>query len=205
MGLLSGFLSDGPIAQISQCGSLAEPNIQKAIAKLKKNPKSSIPKLAEALQSTNKLGNTHIIEVLTDLANTITLDYYIPLLGNDVEIIRQGVSEALSKAEKIDPNPLVAKLADPNLSKTAIMNVLTAHKEKLKAVNLIKFVFNVDHNEQVALFKIIDSVATDTVVTEIVNRIDTKEAFIRSNFAKILRKFDGFTDQSKSYGLSIIR
>ncbi len=59
MGLLSGFLSDGSIAQISQCGSLAEPNAQKAIAKLKKSPKSSIPKLAEALQSTNKLGNTH--------------------------------------------------------------------------------------------------------------------------------------------------
>ncbi|MFK7793729.1 MAG: HEAT repeat domain-containing protein [Gammaproteobacteria bacterium] len=190
MGLLSGFLSDGSIAQISQCGSLAEPNVQKAITKLKKSPKSSIPKLAEALQSTNKQGNSHIIEVLTDLASSSTLDYYIPLLGNDVEVIRQGVAEALSQAENIDPNPLVGKLADPNLSKTAIMNILTAHKEKLRAVNLIKFVFNVDHNEQVALFKIIDSVATDTVVTEIVNRIDTKEAFIRSNFAKILRKFD---------------
>jgi HEAT repeat protein len=190
MGLLSGFLSDGPIAQITQCASLAEPAVQKAVAKLKKNPKSSIPKLAEALQSTNKLGNTHIIEVLTDLANTSTLDYFIPLLGNDVEIIRQGVSEALSNAENIDPNPLVGKLADSNLSKTAIMNVLTAHKEKLKAVNLIKFLFSVEHNEQVALFKIIDSVATDSVVTEIVNRIETKDAFIRSNFAKILRKFD---------------
>ena len=79
MGLLSGFLSDGSIAQISQCGSLAELNAQKAIAKLKKSPKSSIPKLAEALQSTNKLGNTHIIEVLTDLANSSTLEYYMML------------------------------------------------------------------------------------------------------------------------------
>ncbi len=190
MGLLSGLLSDGSIAKITQCASLGEPAIQKAIAKLKKNPKASIPRLAEALQSTNKLANAHIIEVLTDLASTSTLDSYVPFLGDDVEIIRQGVSEALCKAEDIDPNALVGKLADPNLSKTAIMNVLTAHKEKLKAVNLIRFVFNVDHSEQVALFKIIDSVATDTVVTEIINRIDTKEAFIRSNFAKILRKFD---------------
>lgn len=107
-----------------------------------------------------------------------------------MELIRQGVSEALCQADGIDPNPLVHYLSDPNLSKTAIMSILTAHKEKLRAINLIKFVFNVDHSEQVALFKIIDSVATDTVVTEIVNRIDTKEAFIRSNFAKILRKFD---------------
>jgi len=97
-----------------------QPNAQKAVAKLKKNPKSSIPKLAEALQSTNKLANTHIIEILTDLASSATLEYYVPYLGNDVEVIRQGVSEALCKAENIDPNPLVPRLADPNLSKTAI-------------------------------------------------------------------------------------
>ncbi len=190
MGLLSGLLSDSSISQITQSGSLAEPAVEKAIAKLKKNPKASIPRLAEALQSSNKAGNEKIIEVLAELASPSTLEHYVPLLGNDVELIRNGVSEALCKAESIDPNPLVTKLSDPNLSKTAIMNILTAHKEKLRAINLIKFVFNVDHSEQVALFKIIDSVATDTVVTEIVNRIDTKEAFIRSNFAKILRKFD---------------
>jgi hypothetical protein len=108
---------------------LAEPAAQKAVAKLKKNPKSATPKLAEVLQSTNKLGNTHIVEVLTDWVNTSTFDYFIPLLGNDVEIIRQGVSEALSNAENIDPNPLVGKLADSNLSKTAIMNVLRRIKK----------------------------------------------------------------------------
>ena len=190
MGLLSGLLSDSSVSQIVECGSLAEPAAQKAIAKLKKSPKSSIPKLADALQSSNKAGNENIIEVLTDLASSATLEHYVPLLGNDVELIRYGVSEALCRADNIDPNPLVAKLSDPNISKTAIMNILAAHKEKLRAINLIKFVFNVDHSEQVALFKIIDSVATDTVVTEIINRIDTKEAFIKSNFAKILRKFD---------------
>ncbi len=190
MGLLDTFRTDGSIVQITQCSSLADPTVQKAIAKLKKNPKSSIPKLAHALQSSNKQANRHIIEVLTDLASTSTLDIFIPLLGDDVELVRQGVSEALCNADSIDPNPLVGKLSDPNLSKTSIMSILTAHKEKLKAINLIRYVFNVDHNEQVALFKIIDAVATDTVVTEIVNRIDAKEAFIRSNFAKILRKFD---------------
>ena len=190
MGILSSFRSDGLIVQITQCDSLADPAAQKALEKLKKNPKSAIPKLAQALQSTNKQANGRIIEVLTDLASSATLDAYIPLLGDDAELVRQGVSEALSKAESIDPNPLVGKLSDPKLSKTAIMNILTAHKEKLKVVNLIRYVFNVDHSEQVALFKIIDSVATDTIVTEIVNRIDAKEAFIRSNFAKILRKFD---------------
>ena len=188
MGLLDTFRTDGSLVQITQCSSLAEPAAQKAIAKLKKNPKAAIPKLAQALQSTNKQANRHIIEVLTDMASTSTLDLYIPLLGDDVELVRQGVSEALCNADGIDPNPLVGKLSDPNLSKTSIMSILTAHKEKLKAINLIRYVFNVDHNEQVALFKIIDAVATDTVVTEIVNRIDTKEAFIRSNFAKILRK-----------------
>lgn len=33
---------------MTQCRSLAEPNAEKAVAKLKKNPKSSIPKLADA-------------------------------------------------------------------------------------------------------------------------------------------------------------
>ena len=190
MGLIDSFRTDGMIAQITQSASLADSNAQKALEKLKKKPKSAIPKLAQQLQTTNKKENKLIIEVLTDLANVNTLDAYVPLLGDDSELVRQGVAKALSNAESIDPNPLVEKLADSELSKPALMAILTAHKEKLKAGKLIRFVYKLDHNEQAALFKIIDSVATDTVISEIINRLDSKDAFIRCNFAKILGKFD---------------
>ena len=190
MGFIDSFRTDGLIAQITQSASLADPSAQKALDKLKKKPKAAIPKLAQYLQTTNKKENERLIEVLTDLANPNTLDAYIPLLGDDAELVRQGVADALGKSESIDPNPLVEKLADPNLSKPALMSILTAHKEKLKAGNLIRFVYKVDHAEQVALFKIIDNVATDTVISELINRLDSKDAFIRCNFAKILGKFD---------------
>ena len=190
MGIIDSFRTDGLIAQITQSASLADAAAQKALEKLKKKPKAAIPKLAQHLQTTNKKENKLLIEVLTDLANPTTLDTYIPLLGDDAELIRQGVAEALCNAESIDPNPLVEKLADAELSKPALMSVLTAHKHKLKAGNLIRFVYKVEHGEQIALFKIIDSVATDTVITEIINRLDSKDAFVRCNFAKILGKFD---------------
>lgn len=190
MGIIDSFRTDGLIAQITQSASLADAGAQKALEKLKKKPKAAIPKLAQQLQTTNKKENQLLIEVLSDLANPTTLDVYIPLLADDAELVRQGVAEALARAESIDPNPLVEKLADPNLSKPALMSILAAHKHKLKAGKLIRFVYKVDHAEQVALFKIIDSVATDTVITEIINRLDSKDAFIRCNFAKILGKFD---------------
>ena len=190
MGLIDSFRTDGMIAQITQSASLADSNAQKALEKLKKKPKAAIPKLAQQLQTTNKKENRLIIEVLTDLANANTLDAYVPLLGDDSELVRQGVADALCNAESIDPNPLVEKLAEPELSKPALIAILTAHKEKLKAGNLIRFVYKLEHNEQAALFKIIDNVATDTVISEIINRLDSKDAFIRCNFAKILGKFD---------------
>ena len=190
MGLIDTFRTDGLIAQITQSNSLGDMRAQKALEKLKKKPKSSIPKLALHLETTNKNAKSMLVEVLSDMASTSTQEYYVEYLGNNSEFIRNGVSEALATSDDIDPNPLVSKLADPNLSKPAIMAVLNAHKDKLKADNLIRFLFKVEHNEQAALFNILENVATDTVVTEIINRLDTKEAFIRSNFAKILAKFD---------------
>ncbi len=190
MGFIDSFRTDGLIAQITQSSSLADPAAKKALEKLKKKPKAAIPKLAQQLQTTNKKENKILIEILTDLANPSTLDTYIPLLGDDAELVRSGVAIALCESESIDPNPLVEKLAEPELSKPALMSILAAHKHKLKATNLLRFVYKVDQGEQIALFKIIDSVATETVITEIINRLDSKDAFIRCNFAKILGKFD---------------
>lgn len=190
MGLISTFRTDTHIATILQCGSLADAKAQKAVEKLKKDSKAAVPKLAQQLETTNAKIRDLVIEVLVELVNQTSLPYFIPLLGNNSEFIRNGITQALSKSSSFDPSPLVSKLSDPELSIPAIVSVLTAQKSKLKAGDLIRYVYKVDHTEQVALFKIIESVAEEDALTEMMNRLDSKEVFIRSSFIKILRKFD---------------
>ncbi|MEM8844250.1 MAG: HEAT repeat domain-containing protein [Pseudomonadota bacterium] len=190
MGILSTFGTDGLIGQVKNCDSLDEDSAQKAVSKLKKSAKSSIPKISESLNTTSKIEYRRIVEVLNQLVSSKTLEYFIPLLGSDSEKIRQGVTEALCEASSVDPNILVNYLSDDKISKSSVLLILTAHKEKIKASNIIRYIFNVEHSERITLFKLLDSVATENDITEIINRLDNKDTFIRTSFAKILRNFD---------------
>jgi serine/threonine-protein kinase len=190
MGLLSTFGTDSLIGQIKNSDSFDDASAQKAIAKLRKNPKVTIPKVADLLNTSSKAEYNRTVDILIELVSPATLEYFILLLCNDSERVRQGATEALSKANDFDPNVLITFLGDDKISKSSVLLILTAHKNKIKATNIIRFIFNVEHNERVTLFKILESTATENDLTEIINRLDNKDAYIRASFARILKNFD---------------
>ena len=188
MGVLGAIRIDGTIEQIISQGS--GPDYAKNLAKLQKMANKAIPKLAERLDSANQKEAKHITQLLSDLASLKTVEYFKPLFSHQSNLVRDGTLAALSSSSEIDPNRFVELFEKQNASKPMLISFLTAQKQKVNATKLLRYAYKLEHNDQAALFKLLESIAGDTIVPELVNRVDTKDPIIRTYITKILARFD---------------
>ena len=188
MGVLGAIRVDGTIDQIISQGSGTD--YQKNLAKLQKIANKAIPKLADRLEGANQEQSKTISLILSDLATIKNAEYFKPLFSHQSNVVRDGIVETLSKSPDIDPNRFVDLFEEQNASKPMLISFLTAQKQKVNASKLLRYAYKLEHNDQAALFKLLESIAGDTIVPELVNRVDTKDPIIRTYITKVLAKFD---------------
>ncbi len=188
MGVLGAIRVDGTIDQIISQGSGGD--YQKNLSKLQKIAGKAIPKLAVRLEGANQEQAKSIVQILSDLATLKNSEYFKPLFSHQNNQVRDGVVEALSKSTEIDPNRFVDLFEKQNASKPMVISLLTAQKQKVNGSKLLRYAYKLEHNDQAALFKLLESIANDTIVPELVNRVDTKDPIIRTYITKVMSKFD---------------
>lgn len=188
MGVLGAIRVDGTIDQIIAQGSGAD--YQKNLAKLQKLANKAIPKVANRLEGSNQEQAKNIVNILSDLATLKNAEHFKPLFSHQNNQVREGVVEALSKSPDVDPNKYVDLFEKQNVSKSMLISLLTAQKAKVNGSKLLRYAYKLEHNDQAALFKLLESIAGDTIVPELVNRVDTKDPIIRIYITKVLAKFD---------------
>ena len=187
MGVLGVIRVDGLIDQTLSSGST---DFDKNIKKLQNIAKTSIPKLAARLDTANAEDKKKIISILTELATTSNTDYFKPLFAHQSNIVRDGVAEALAKSSTIDPNRFVDLFEQHTTSKPMLINFLTEQRQKVNATKLLRYAYKLEHNDQAALFRLLETIAGDTMVPELINRVDTKDPIVRTYIAKVMAKFD---------------
>ncbi len=188
MGVLGAIRVDGTIDQIISQGLGSD--YQKNLSKLEKIANKAIPKLADRLEGANQSQSSTIISILSDLCTVKNAEYFKPLFSHQSNQVRDGVVEALSKSSEIDPNRFVDLFEKQNASKPMIISLLTAQKSRVNGAKLLRYAYKLEHNDQVALFKLLETIASDTIVPELMNRVDTKDPIIRTHITKVLGKFD---------------
>lgn len=188
MGVLGTIRVDGTIDQIISQGSGSD--YQKNLGKLLKIANKAIPKLAERLENANSEQAKNIVKILADLATLKNSEYFKPLFSHQSNQVREGVIEALSKSPDIDPNRFVDLFEKQSASKPMLISILTAQKQKVNGSKLLRYAYKLEHNDQAALFKLLETIAGETIVPELVNRVDTKDPIIRTYITKVLAKFD---------------
>lgn len=188
MGVLGVIRVDGTIDQIISSGTGGD--YQKNLAKLVKIASKAIPKLADRLENANQDQAKTIVNILSDLATLKNTEYFKPLFSHQNNSVREGVLEALSKSPEIDPNRFVDLFEKQSASKTMLIKLLTLLKQKVNASKLLRYAYKLEHNDQAALFKLLETIAGDTIVPELVNRVDTKDPIIRTYITKVLGNFD---------------
>lgn len=104
--------------------------------------------------------------------------------------MRDGVVEALSKSDNIDPNRLLDLFEKQNIFKPMLITFLTAQKQKVNSVKLLRYAYKLEHNDQAAIFRLLETIASDTLIPELVNRADSKDPILRTHITKVMSKFD---------------
>ncbi len=188
MGVFGAIRVDGLIDQVLTKRS--EPDYDKNVKKLYKAGKSAIPKLAERFETSNKEEAKQIINILSDLATTENSEYFRPLFSHQSNLVRDGVAEAMSRSQNIDPNRFVDLFEKQDASKPMLITFLSTQKQKVNSSKLLRYAYKLEHNDQASLFRLLDAIASETMVPELINRADTKDPIVRTYITKLMSKFD---------------
>jgi serine/threonine-protein kinase len=190
MGFLSNFRADRLIAEIKSSNDLLGPAAQKAVARLKDMGPAVIESILAALPDADKHATVALVDVLSALATAKTFPVYVDALIQGSPRVIAGVSWALTSGNNYPPNLLLQALAKPGISKSAILEVINAQRNRFSVRELLTAAYAQEANEKGALFRIIGEVANDASVPELLGRLQGKDTMARLLILNMLGRFN---------------
>jgi HEAT repeat protein/tRNA A-37 threonylcarbamoyl transferase component Bud32 len=190
MNFITGLQADRLIAQIREEADPTSPNAKKAFAKLGKLGNSAIPKILEALSTADKRQTVEYVELLNALINDKTLPLITRGLADSDPRTVSGTAWALSSNKRYNVNRLVDLLGEDDISKPAVIEVLSAHKDRLNVRQLLGQIYFLQPSEKAAVFKLIDEVTTEDVIPDLLSRMDGKDPVVKMHLINVLARFD---------------
>jgi serine/threonine-protein kinase len=190
MSFFSNFRSDRLITQIKSSSDLLGAEAQKAVAKLKGMGPSVIESILAALPDADKHATVALVDVLSTLATAKTFPVFVEALIQGSPRVISGVSWALTSSHSYPPNLLLQALATPGVSKSAVLEVINAQRNRFSVRELLTAAYAQEANEKNALFRIIGEVANDASVPELLGRLQGKDTMARLLILNILGRFN---------------
>ena len=181
---------------------------ERVLAEIKASTDASSPKFRKAVERLIALGRDAIPLVIAELGaadKRLTMAYVdvLATLGGDARnapLLLQGladsnprtvaaVSWALSSARQFPTAELLAALNDPDISTSALLDVIAAHKERMPLRDLLAAAYNQESVDKTALFKIIGAIADEAAIPDLLSRLEGKDVAVRVNLMDILARF----------------
>jgi serine/threonine-protein kinase len=101
-----------------------------------------------------------------------------------------GTAAALANSRGYNVNRLVDLLSEDDYSKSAIVEILTAHKDRLNVRQLLAQIYFLQPSEKAAVFKLIDDVTTVELVPDLLSRMDGKDPQVKMHIINVLARFN---------------
>jgi HEAT repeat protein/tRNA A-37 threonylcarbamoyl transferase component Bud32 len=190
MSFFSNYRSDRLITQIKSSNDLLGAEAQKAVAKLKDMGPGVIESILAALPDADKHATVALVDVLSALASPKTFPTFVNALIQGSPRVIAGVSWALTSSHSYPPNLLLQALAQPGVSKSAVLEVINAQRNRFSVRELLTAAYAQEANEKNALFRIIGEVANDASVPELLGRLQGKDTMARLLILNILGRFN---------------
>jgi len=190
MALFSNFRADRLITQIKSSNDILGTETQKAVAKLKELGASGIEAILAALPEADKHATVALVDVLSTLANARTFPAYVEALVTGSPRVIAGVSWALTSSHGYPPHLLLDVLAKPGISKSAVLEVINAHRTRFSVRELLTAAYAQEANEKSALFRILGEVVDEAGVPELLGRLQGKDTMARLQILTILGRFN---------------
>ncbi len=190
MGFFSAFRADRLVAEVRDSGDPASARATQSLEKLKSLGGVAIPVLVDALASANKTETLAFVEVLTALADNKNFPALAKALASDNPRTVAGVAWALSSSRAFSPNQLLELMNEPGVSRTALMEIISAHRNRLSVRDLLNFAYRQEPTEKAALFRVVGEVATEADLDELMSRVEGKDPLARMHIIAILSRFN---------------
>lgn len=188
MGLFDNYRIRKAIDTLLSAHNFASPEAVQATQKLQHIGQPAFSKLIEALGA----GHNHetIVSVLAAMVQNDTLPMYIDALTNaPSRRVEAGMLEALARGDRYDPNKLFGLYTNLQISREHLEKVCIAHKHKLHPDALLRLLITAEKSEHEAIFRLINQVATEAIVPELIPRLRTDDDNLRYSIVRILCRF----------------
>ncbi len=188
MSLLSGFQANRAIATILSEDASITPEGKRALFKLKQIGEPAIPKLIEALG--NDKNTATLEQLLTSLVRNSTLGIFVNSLGNGDQRIVDSVTQILKRSQDYNPNDLFPYFDNTDISKTSLGEILYTHATRVNPNTLLALLDKADSKVRPILYKILDSLAKDELIPDLVQKLDCDQPMVRAHILRVLSRFD---------------
>jgi eukaryotic-like serine/threonine-protein kinase len=189
MSFFTNIRADRFVMELKSATDVAAPATQKAIAKLRELGPGAIEPVTAALADADKIATVAYIEVLTGLVNQKTFPKFIESMVTGSPRVVAGVAWALSSSRAYPPTMLLEALGTEGVAKSALLDVITAHRSRLSVREILAAAYKQEANEKAALFRVLGEIATDNDLPELVGRLNGKDPVARLHIINILSRF----------------
>ena len=186
MSLLHSYKANKAISTILSSNPASQ-QTKEALTRLKNIGQPAIPKLIEALAETDP--HSPIENLLVSMLSNSSLPAYINGLADEDKRIISSVMRILGTSDTYDANRLFDLFSDPNIPKNVLVQILIAQKKRLSAKTLIGVLGQVDKSIHQLIFRVLNEIADDTIVPDLIRYSNSKDDAIRTYVAITLGKF----------------
>jgi eukaryotic-like serine/threonine-protein kinase len=190
MSFFTNLRADRLVSEIRSGSGPNDPGVQKAAAKLKSLGPGAIDAVLASLPEADKNVTVVMVDVLSSMISAKTFVRFIRGLveGSPREVA--GISWALSTSRNFPANLLLEALNQPGVSKSAILEIVAAQKQRFGVRELLGVAYQQEPNEKAALFRVIGEIADANAVPELIGRLHGKDAIARVHIINILSRFN---------------
>jgi HEAT repeat protein len=196
MSFFTNLRADRLVTEIRTSSNPSSPATQKAVEKLKSLGPGAIETVFAALPEADKNATVAFVDVLTALVSPKSFPLFVRGLVEGSPRVIAGISWALTSSRNYPPHLLLEALNTAGISRSAILDVITAQKSRFSVRDLLQAAYQQEANEKAALFRLIGEIADDNSLTELIGRLQGKDPIARVHIINILARFNNRSVQS---------
>lgn len=188
MTLLDRFYLRKWIEMLLAAPDPASPAQRQAIARLTQIGRPALPQLLAALGRAPT--SPALVDFLITRVDTATLPDFLRGLTDRNPQVVAGVVTVLSRSRRYDPHALLALFADPAFPKAALLQILTAQRDRLRPHVVLEHWRSPHKETRAAICRLVETVATEAMVPALLAYADSDDWQIRLQVARLLGRLN---------------
>src|SRR5262252_6101087 len=201
MSFFTNLRADRLVTEIRSASDPTSSDTQKLVARLKDVGPGAIEAIFGALPDADKNATMAFVDVLASLVNQKTFPLFIRGLVEGSPRVISGITWALSSSHGYPAHLLIEALATPGVSKSALMEAISAQKSRFGVRELLNAAYAQEPNEKAALFRVIAEIADKEAIPDLLGRVQGKDPIARVHIINTLARFNTPEVQTALQGL----